>query len=224
MSTIEIENVGPIKRDPKVIDISNKRFGRWLALRYLGNRRWLCRCQCGTEKSVPGHYLRRGASRSCGCLQVELFVAKYKTHGKKHTPEWRAWSSMRCRCLNPNHAAWSRYGGRGITICRRWLDSFQAFLNDLGPKPGPGYSLDRIDNSGNYEPGNCRWATRIQQERNKRSNRRFDWEGRSYTLSELGSKCGLLPGTLADRLDYGWSLEKALTTPVHERNRIPCEK
>lgn len=141
------------------------------------------------------------------CLQVELFVAKHTTHGKKHTPEWKAWSSMRYRCRNPRCHAWEDYGGRGITVCQRWIDSFENFLADMGERPA-GHSLDRIDSNGNYEPSNCRWATRIEQESNKRSNRILEWNDRSWTMSELAREFGMLPGTLCDHLKYGWSLER----------------
>jgi hypothetical protein len=199
------------------INLSGKQFGRWTVLRYAGDGRWLCRCECGKEKSVPGFYLRRGDSTSCGCFATELLVKRSKTHGKRHTPEWDCWSAMRQRCFNPKAKAYPDYGARGITVCDRWKDSFENFLADMGPRPGEGYSIERKDNDGNYEPGNCRWAKDIEQEHNKRSNHIISFKGETLPVAVMARKYGLLPGTLGDRLSYGWSIERALTTPTRKR-------
>jgi len=155
------------------------RCGRWVVLKFSRYDKWKnrhleCVCDCGTKRVVNGSTLRDGTSRSCGCLQRE--VAKYIggiqhiTHGcgskKNRAPEYRAWDSMKARCYNEKTKNFRRYGGRGIKVCVRWRGSFENFLNDMGRKPSPNHSIDRINNDGNYEPGNCRWATKSQQMNN----------------------------------------------------------
>lgn len=138
-----------------------------------------------------------------------------KTRKKKQTvserarsPEYRTWSDMRSRCNNPRHQNYKFYGARGIRVCERW-NIFENFLADMGSRPGLGYSIDRIDVNGNYEPGNCRWATKSEQARNTRQNRRIEYRGRSYILSDLAHFTGIPSGTLARRLDAGWKIEDA---------------
>lgn len=130
-------------------------------------------------------------------------------------PEYLPWTAMKQRCSNPNYYGFERYGGRGITVCDRWFESFKDFLADMGPRP-PGTSLDRIDNNRNYEPGNCRWATPKQQSNNCHNNRpRVEYQGKSYTISELAELSGIRHTTLNERLKNGWLIEKAVKTPVH---------
>lgn len=137
-----------------------------------GHLKWLCRCVCGTEKAIAGTYLRCGVSRSCGCLQRERAPGAPSTHEMSTTAEYRAWQAMKQRCLNANNPSFRDYGARGISICEAWLESFEAFIDDVGRRPSRKHSLHRIDNDGNYEPGNVEWATRKEQAANRRRPQR----------------------------------------------------
>jgi hypothetical protein len=192
-----------------MIDLTGKRFGRWSVLqcvageRFHGQLLWRCRCECGAVRKIPGGRLRRGESKSCGCLADEVRVTANTKHGAaaggKLTPEYRAWSNMIDRCERPGNKQYEDWGGRGITVCARWRASFADFLVDMGPKPTPQHSLDRMKVDGNYTPLNCRWATRIEQSRNKRTNvvephepAQIRWlRAEGYTAKEIAAFFGI---------------------------------
>lgn len=199
-----------IKRGPCFKDLTGQTFGLWQVLcqhsiTNRGQTLWLCRCQCGKEKAVSGSSLRSGnrGCRSCRHLR----------HGKIASAEYRSWKHMLYRCNNQRCKSYPDYGGRGITVCDRWL-SFEAFHHDMGDKPSPWHSINRIDNNGNYEPGNCEWSTPVEQARNCRHNRLITFRGITQCLSAWEETLGFKRGTLKTRLQTGWPTDVALTTPV----------
>lgn len=203
----------------KVIDISGQRFGRLTVSSWISGVRWLCVCDCGAECVVAKSNLHSGAQESCGCLRLERLRAAITTHGesRKTSPEYRAWLAMRTRCNNKTRKQFYDYGGRGIAMHQRW-DSFVLFLEDIGRRPSVHHSLDRINNHKGYEPGNVRWATRVQQNNNKRNNRIVLVDGELVSLTSAARKYGLPPKTVFARIDnYKWDLMKALTTPLYAK-------
>jgi hypothetical protein len=169
-----------------------------------------CICDCGNETSVYAGSLTNGCSTSCGCFSLEFQRQSKTTHGKTSSSEYNTWMGIRGRCLNQNNDAYDDYGGRGISVCKKWM-TFEGFYEDMGDKPGPKYSIDRVDNNGNYCKENCRWATRTQQVRNRRNTRMLTVDGITMSLPDWAEKTGVKYATIKDRLNrHGYSDRDAI--------------
>jgi hypothetical protein len=171
---------------------------------------YLCICSCGVEKSVQINSLHNGLTRSCGCLRSETTAHKNvlsATHGLRNSVEYRIWTSMLSRCRNPKYENYPHYGGRGISVCKRWA-KFENFYADLGPRPLGAFQLDRKDNDGNYTPKNCRWATPKQNSRNKRNTLMTTYQGTVMPLIAAAELCGVKYPTLQYRVKRGWSADR----------------
>jgi len=218
----------------KLIDLTGQRFGRWLVVEKAdqpdkdGQSIWKCLCDCGAVGLIRGNPLRKGKSQSCGCLAAEMARGRARlapnaethgcTKGRIQTAEYRIWSGMIKRCTNEKCKAYKNYGGRGIRVCERWL-KFENFLADMGERP-EGKTLDRYpNNDGNYEPGNCRWATPKEQNNNRRDNMFVHHNGAHKTLQQLADEFDINPATLRSRLVSGLPLEAALTVKPKRGNR-----
>lgn len=207
----------------KLIDLTSKRFGILVVIGFARIKetasksrqyRWKCRCDCGNDVEVDGCCLRRGSARSCGCQPT------YQKHGMTKHPVYQVWCALKSRCLNPGNACYSHYGERGISVCGKWKESFEAFYADVGDRPSPMHTIERINNDGNYEPGNCRWATRAEQNENTRQTRLLSHNGETLSVGKWARKTGIQRKTITSRIDrLGWSVGRALTTPV-----TPMEK
>jgi len=184
-----------------------------------GNYQWNCLCSCGQTTEVKGGSLRKGDTKSCGCLQRDISRDQLKTHGMSNTQTYERWVAMRQRCINPTNESYPNYGGRGISVCDDWVDSFETFYSDMGAKP-EGRSLDRVDNNGDYNKDNCRWATKTEQDNNKRTNKLLTYDERTQTLAQWCSELNLSSTAVAYRLRNGWSTKDALTIPIRKWNRV----
>jgi len=204
-------------------------FERWTVVSFSHKRGehiyWNCRCECGAIRPVRQRLLKNGKSRSCGCLQKEVarkLAESRTTHGKTDTPEYETWQHIIDRCFNPKNKQYKDYGGRGISMDSGWRKSFPDFLAAVGPRPSAGYSIDRYpDNNGDYYPGNVRWATATEQNRNRRSNHVLEFDGQKRTMSEWAGILGINLQTLASRLNLmKWPVDKALTLPRRKTGRL----
>lgn len=206
------------------IDITGNKYGRLTVIRENGkngkNIIWLCKCDCGKEVSVIAYNLKNGHTRSCGCFQKESKSNTHSTHKCSNSRLYRIWIHIKNRCLNAHVPHYKYYGGRGIKVCPEWEKSFVSFMNwSLSNGYKDGLSIDRINVNGNYDPDNCRWVDMKIQANNKTNNRIIEYNGEKKTLSLWADEKGIKRVTLQKRIfDYGWDIEKALTTPVRGLN------
>jgi hypothetical protein len=200
-------------------DLVGSRFGRWLVLELvsIAPRIWRCVCDCGVIRVVAGSNLRSGGSTSCGCFRDEIAMGRGRTHGHaglgKASRTYRLWASMLHRVRNKNNRSRAIYFDRGIGVCDRWL-KFENFISDMGERPSPDHTIDRIDNDKGYSPENCRWATSKQQARNRRNNRFVEAFGERLTIAEWAERFGIKAHTIRGRLDDGWPTEVAVSRPI----------
>lgn len=194
-------------------DYTGQQFGRWTVLKRSAKPKfWICRCECGNVKAANIDNLKRGKSISCGCYRAELGRKHFETHGKSKTKLYYVWCGIRRRCNNPSVNGYERYGGRGITVCEEWAESFEAFMawaTANGYKEG--LEIDRINNDGNYCPENCRWVTRYENMQNTRLNKHIEYNGKVYTINQLAEISGIEAWLIGERLRRGWSVEEAIT-------------
>lgn len=208
---------------PKLQDLSGQKFARLTAIKRITDRSiigrspatfWLCRCECGKETIVRAGQLKNSTTKSCGCLNIDRIIERNTTHGLSGSPEYHVWREMKARCDNPNNEFFARYGGRGVVVDPRWVDSFENFLKDMGPRPSPSHSIERKNNNGPYSSDNCRWATQIEQANNRSSNRLIIHAGRTQTLTQWCRELNVHLGTMTARLDIqGLNFEDALAKP-----------
>lgn len=214
----------------KLIDLTGQRFGRLTVIEKSPSRRgdktwWSCKCDCGSTLEVWSVYLRNGTTKSCGCLNREMCSARLKAYRKRNGADGRSktrlhsiWAGMKERCLSPGSHAYALYGGRGITVCDEWRNSFDAFRDwALTHGYSEDLSIDRIDVDGDYCPENCRWADAITQSNNTRCNHMLTYSGRTMSVSRWAVEIGISRGTLVSRLSAGWSVQQAIETPVEHK-------
>jgi len=201
----------------KRLNLVNQRFGRFIVKSFSHTSKnfayWECLCDCGIIKIIRGNDLKTRRTLSCGCLGKERRHAANTTHGMSNTPIFEVWCAIIQRCENPKHKSYDRYGGRGIKVCDRWRNSFQAFHDDMGIRP-KNTSIDRIDNNGDYEPSNCRWATKSEQSINTTRNIYITVNGITRTIREWERIQKFNAGIIGHRIRQGWPPEKAVFTPV----------
>jgi len=211
--------VSGYKVKPNRIDMTDQRFNILTVISEAPKagarerRYWNCICDCGRSCVVSQDNLKHGGVKSCGCLQRKQQESGQRTHGGCGTVEHNTWASMLQRCRGTNPRSYKDYAGRGICVCLQWFD-FPTFLKDMGARPSKHHSIERLDVNGNYEPGNCIWATKAVQANNTRGNRVIVHEVRSQTLAQWAAEVGMKPSTLRKRIEAGWPVGSALSIPV----------
>lgn len=202
----------------KFVDLTGQKFGRLTVVERAENKgkrtAWLCKCDCGNYLKVKGSSLKNGYTKSCGCLKKEMILLRNTTHGESKTRLYRIWNKMKQRTMNPKSSRYHYYGEKGIKVCEEWLN-YETF-RDWSLKNGynDSLTLDRIDVNGDYCPENCHWVDWETQQNNKSNNRMITYNGETKTLAQWAHSANMIPQALATRIKLGWSMEKALTTPV----------
>lgn len=223
------KKVGKMNRDnkywmpDKLIDITGQKFGRLKVLNYEGRNAqriqfWKCKCNCGNETIVRSSNLKSGTTKSCGCLKSDIATKRNienATHGKSKERIYNVWAGMKSRCNYEKDDSYAHYGGRGIKVCEEWDNSFQNF-NQWAMRNGyeDHLSIDRIDNDGDYEPINCRWATDLEQHNNRSDNRHITYKGETLTIADMARKHKMKYNILFRRIKRGWSVERAIEQPI----------
>lgn len=181
---------------------------------------WLCKCECGKTKKLPTSRITCGSDVSCGCYRKEMKGRYSLTHGMAKSPEWHAWLRVKARCYNKKHEKYRYYGGRGIGVATSFKNSFEKFYAEIGPRPSPKHSVERIDNSRGYAPGNIKWATMSEQRRNRRDGlRTLTIDGQTKCLTDWVASSGINYETVRFRLKEGWAVKEAVFTPSSPSNR-----
>lgn len=206
------------------IEMIGRSFTKLTVIKFIGYRQykthrdkiWLCRCSCGNETTAIGYSLRHGGKTSCGCKRKEELGARRRTHGMTNTPEYRVWSYMLTRCYYKKHKHYNNYGGRGIGVDINWRgpNGFKQFYTDMGPRPSPKHTIERVDNNLSYGPDNCIWLERRLQARNQRKTIWLEYAGQRRSVAEWAERIGIPRPTLHNRIRSGWSPEKVITTPI----------
>lgn len=197
-------------------------FDRLIVIGYAGSekgfQRWWCLCVCGKIKKVRASCLLKGNTQSCGCLSLETSKKMFIQHGMYNTKIYRTWCDIRRRCYDPKNSRYHNYGGRGIKVCERWLENFENFYEDMGDKPGPEYSIDRIDVNGDYCKENCKWSTDKEQANNKTNNRYLIFNSEKLTITEFSKRINISQNTIRKYLSLGWTTEEISTKKRKNKN------
>lgn len=205
------------------IDLTGKRFGLWTVIERAQTKSpyvmWRCKCDCGKESIVRANSLRSGGSKSCGCLTAKVNAIAHTKHGFYGTRIYRIWDDMKARCYNPNAVSYPNYGGKGIAICKEWKEfiPFYEWAIQNGYKNN--LTIDRLDNSKDYSPNNCRWVDMKTQANNRSTNHLVNYNGETLNLSQWATKLKFPYGLLVQRISRGWTFERAIQTPKHEYKR-----
>lgn len=197
----------------RIIILIGKRFGRLTVIEKHsydshGHVFWLCKCDCGNIKSIASSSLLRAMTTSCGCFRKECLENRPSIHRGTKTPEYKSWLSMKRRCYCKTDKQYSRWGGRGITVCDKWKESFPNFLSDMGEKPSPYHTIDRIDNNGNYTPENCKWSNPKEQSRNRRSNKWYEYNGLKMIITDWGNYFGISSHAIQQKIRRGSTFDE----------------
>lgn len=209
---------------PRTENLLDRTFTRLTVIAFAGytstrQAQWICECIEGNIVKCFALNLKNGNSQSCGCLKREKTSIAHTTHGKRACPEYQIWNTMIQRCTNPNQKSYADYGGRGITACNAWTQSFETFFADMGPRPSPKHMIERRNNTQGYQPDNCLWETRITQNRNKRNNTPVTFENRTQCIAAWAEETGIPAATILYRLTHKWSIKDALTMSVSLSNK-----
>lgn len=209
----------------KALNLLGQRFGRLTVIEQAASRKlsprhtvtmWVCKCDCGNLITTRSDSLRSGRTQSCGCFREERILSNKRIHGMSKERLYVTWANMKKRCFNPKGTEYNNYGGRGISVCEEWRNSFKSFYEwAMSNGYEENLTIERIDVNGNYEPSNCRWITRNEQSLNKTTSHYLTYDKKTQTIKEWADEIGIKYDTLHSRIMYyGWSVEKAITTPI----------